>query len=413
MQKPVGEGSATGDSAAHSDIFYFRNSKGEGIMQSSDIQRLFRERGRKMVLKEGDVLFCQGEASDAVYFVIGGRLDVYAAQGSSEPVRINTVEAGEMVGELGAITRQQRTATLKAASQVELLSIATPDFRALLSDSLSLVEAMTLTNREHLMDADKARIQFGASNRQMQKRVARLGEEKEQLQELLQLREELEAMVVHDLRNPLNTVIMALGLVERMKDDVRDPETFTLAMRLAKGAANRMNKLIATLLDIARLEAGKLALNITEFDLAPLLGEVIEMEQASVTKPVEMVAPTSPGLMVKADREVLWRVVSNLIGNALKFAPASSRIEVTAQRLKDKTLRINVIDAGPGIPEGERERIFEKFTRIKDTERGSYSGMGLGLTFCRMAVEAHGGSIWVEEGPSGIGSCFSVQLPQD
>ena len=151
-------------------------------MQSSDIQRLFRERGRKMVLKEGDVLFCQGEASDAVYFVIGGRLDVYAAQGSSEPVRINTVEAGEMVGELGAITRQQRTATLKAASQVELLSIATPDFRALLSDSLSLVEAMTLTNREHLMDADKARIQFGASNRQMQKRVARLGEEKEQLQ---------------------------------------------------------------------------------------------------------------------------------------------------------------------------------------------------------------------------------------
>ena len=69
-------------------------------MQSSDIQRLFRERGRKMVLKEGDVLFCQGEASDAVYFVIGGRLDVYAAQGSSEPVRINTVEAGEMVGEL-------------------------------------------------------------------------------------------------------------------------------------------------------------------------------------------------------------------------------------------------------------------------------------------------------------------------
>jgi signal transduction histidine kinase len=382
-------------------------------MQSSDIQRLFREHGRKMVLKEGDVLFCQGEESDAVYFVIGGRLDVYAAQGSSEPVRINTIEAGEMVGELGAITRQQRTATLKAASQVELLFIATPAFRALMSDRLSLVEAMTLTNREHLMDADKARIQFGASNRQMQKRVARLGEETEQLQELLQLREELEAMVVHDLRNLLNTVIMALGLVERMKDDVRDPETFTLAMRLAKGAANRMNKLIATLLDIARLEAGKLVLNITEFDLAPLLGEVIEMEQSSVAKPVEIVAPTLPGLMVKADREVLWRVVSNLIGNALKFAPASSRIEVTAQSLKDKTLRINVIDAGPGIPEGERERIFEKFTRIKDTERGSYSGMGLGLTFCRMAVEAHGGSIWVEEGPSGIGSCFSVQLPQD
>ena len=146
-------------------------------MQSSDIQRLFHEHGRKVVLQEGDVLFCQGEESDAVYFVAGGRLGVFAAQSSSEDVQINTIEAGEMVGELGAITRHPRTATLKAASpRVELLSIATPDFRALLSDSLSLVEAMTLTNREHLMDADRARINRNLQP-SMRKRVASLGQE--------------------------------------------------------------------------------------------------------------------------------------------------------------------------------------------------------------------------------------------
>jgi len=383
-------------------------------MQSSDIQRLFHEHGRKVVLQEGDVLFCQGEESDAVYFVAGGRLGVFAAQSSSEDVQINTIEAGEMVGELGAITRHPRTATLKAASpRVELLSIATPDFRALLSDSLSLVEAMTLTNREHLMDADRARIQFGTSNLQMRKRVASLGQEKAQLQELLQLREELEAMVVHDLRNPLNTVIMALGLVERMKDEVKDPETFALAMRLAKGAANRMNRLIATLLDIARLEAGKLALSIAQVDLNTLFEEVIEMEKAGVTKSVEIKAAAVPGLTVKADREVLWRVMSNLLGNALKFAPEASTIVVEAQRGDDRKILISVTDAGPGIPEGERERIFEKFTRVKNADGGAYSGTGLGLTFCRMAVEAHGGCIWVEEGPSGVGSRFRFQLPQD
>lgn len=383
-------------------------------MQSSDIQRLFREHGRNVVLQEGDVLFRQGDASDAVYLVAGGRLGVYAAQGSSEDVQINMIEAGEMVGELGAITRQARTATLKAASpRVELLSIPTPDFRALLSDSLSLVEAMTLTNREHLMDADRARIQFGTSNLQMQKRVASLGQEKEQLQELLQLREELEAMVVHDLRNPLNTVIMALGLVERVKDEVGDPETFALAMRLAKGAANRMNKMIATLLDIARLEAGKLTLNITPFDLNTLFEEVIEMEKAGVMKSVEITATASPGLTVKADREVFWRVMSNLLGNALKFAPEASSIAIAARRGEDRALLVSITDAGPGIPEGERERIFEKFTRVKNADRGAYSGTGLGLTFCRMAVEAHGGSIGVEEGPSGVGSRFRFRLPQD
>ncbi|MFA5284924.1 MAG: ATP-binding protein [Smithellaceae bacterium] len=382
-------------------------------MDSSDISRLFREHGTEVILETGDVLFRQGDASDAVFYVLSGNLTVHASEGASDPLQINTIETGGVVGELGAITRHPRSATLIAASRVLLSCIPTSDFRALLADSLSLVEAMTLTNREHLITADMARIQYGNAHRQMQKRVTSLGEEKEQLQELLRLREELEAMVVHDLRNPLNSVMMALNLLERMKDEVKDPVSFTLAIRLANGAAKRMNQLIATLLDIARLEAGKLVLNITEFDLSVLFRDLIEMEQTWVKKEVEIVTQTQPGLMVRADRDVLWRVMTNLLDNALKFAPPASTIEITAQAMDNRTVRIRVMDAGPGVPPEERERIFEKFTRIRDAEHRNYGGTGLGLTFCRMAVEAHGGSIHVGAGPSGGGSCFSIQLPQD
>lgn len=382
-------------------------------MDSSDISRLFREHGTEVILETGDVLFRQGDASDAVFYVLSGNLTVHASEGASDPLQINTIETGGVVGELGAITRHPRSATLIAASRVLLSCIPTSDFRALLADSLSLVEAMTLTNREHLITADMARIQYGNAHRQMQKRVTSLGEEKEQLQELLRLREELEAMVVHDLRNPLNSVMMALNLLERMKDEVKDPVSFTLAIRLANGAAKRMNQLIATLLDIARLEAGKLVLNITEFDLSVLFRDLIEMEQTWVKKEVEIVTQTQPGLMVRADRDVLWRVMTNLLDNALKFAPPASTIEITAQAMDNRTVRIRVMDAGPGVPPEERERIFEKFTQIRDAEHRNYGGTGLGLTFCRMAVEAHGGSIHVGAGPSGGGSCFSIQLPQD
>ncbi|MEN6360312.1 MAG: ATP-binding protein, partial [Smithella sp.] len=160
-------------------------------------------------------------------------------------------------------------------------------------------------------------------------------------------------------------------------------------------------------------EAGKLVLNITEFDLSILFRDLIEMEQTWVKKEVEIVTQTQPGLMVRADRDVLWRVMANLLDNALKFAPSESSIEITAQAMENRTVRIRVMDAGPGVPPEERKRIFEKFTRIRDAEHRNYGGTGLGLTFCRMAVEAHGGSIHVGAGPSGGGSCFSIQLPQD
>jgi len=127
---------------------------------------------------------------------------------------------------------------------------------------------------------------------------------------------------------------------------------------------------------------------------------------------IEIVTQTPPGLMVNADRDLLWRVVVNLLDNAIKYAPEKSKIEVAACSMDNKTVRISVTDAGPGIPPADRLRIFEKFTRVNDAEHMARKGTGLGLTFCRMAVEAHGGSIWIDAGTSGVGCCIHVELPQ-
>lgn len=377
-----------------------------------DINQLFLDHGEKVTLETGDVLFRQGDASDNVYLLKSGILNVYVASEKSSPVLVNSVAEGSLVGELGAITRHPRTATIIAGARAVLFCLSTSQFRTYLADNLAMVETMTLTNREHLISADTNRVHFENTFQQMQKRVASLGEEKEQLTELLRLREELEAMVVHDLRNPLNSIVIALSLLEPLKDQVQDKDGFLLLLRLARGGTQRMLNLISALLDIARLESGMLALNFSEFDLSSMIDEVIATQQALVTvSSIELISRMSSGLRVRADRDVLVRVLANLLDNAIKFAPRSSSIAVAAGLLEDGTVRITVTDEGPGIPPEDRERIFEKFTRVKDAEHQRRSGTGLGLTFCRMAVEAHGGSIRVEEGPSGAGSCFVVHLP--
>jgi signal transduction histidine kinase len=105
----------------------------------------------------------------------------------------------------------------------------------------------------------------------------------------------------------------------------------------------------------------------------------------------------------------MQRVLINLLDNAFKFTPRGGHVHIQVESESD-AIRLRVIDTGPGIPVEERRRIFEKFTQVKG-HRGSRTGTGLGLAFCQMAVEGHGGRIWVEDGPGGEGSCFVLTMP--
>ena len=151
-----------------------------------------------------------------------------------------------------------------------------------------------------------------------------------------------------------------------------------------------------------------MTLQIERIDVGAVIADVLDVEQQLAEQKhiaLEARLSTEP-LVAQADREVLQRVLINLVDNALKFAPQQGQVWIEGRALaEDAGVQIAVVDTGPGVPVEERERIFEKFTRVRG-QAPVRRGVGLGLTFCQMAVEAHGGQIWIEDGPGGRGSRF-------
>jgi len=227
-----------------------------------------------------------------------------------------------------------------------------------------------------------------------------------QLEELEALKETLSQTLVHDLKNPLAAVLGNLELIER-----RVEEPVLNLVRRSKAAAWRMHQMILNLLDVAALEEGKILLHPESVDAAGLARKAcLEMEAAAVPRGVTLsVDAGADRNEVRGDPTILRRVFDNLLGNALEHSPQGGRILVNVVSC-DEGVEITVADQGPGVPEAFRERIFEKFQRLENRKTVPGANRGLGLTFCRLAVEAHGGTIWVDDAPGG-GARFRALLP--
>ncbi|HEX8171244.1 MAG TPA: HAMP domain-containing sensor histidine kinase [Thermoanaerobaculia bacterium] len=223
-------------------------------------------------------------------------------------------------------------------------------------------------------------------------------------QQAVRAREEVLAIVSHDLRNPLSAVTLGASMLHMSdtlsSDDREQIETIAVSAR-------RMDRLIADLLDVTRLEGGKrLPIEPAPVTAAELLGEAEELfrAQASVaTVSIDYEAHRVPP--VHADRHRILQVLSNLIGNSLKFTPPGGRITVRAEARESEVL-FTVSDTGPGIPKENLNDIFSPYWQAKRAER---LGAGLGLPIAKGIVEAHGGRIWVESEP-GRGTRFHFTL---
>jgi len=182
-------------------------------------------------------------------------------------------------------------------------------------------------------------------------------------------------------------------------------------MAAAKSASGRMQLLVDSLLDVARLEAGQDQFKFTETRIDPIVeravGRVSPTLQISDIAVSISVGDNVPSLVI--DEEKIDRVLTNLIDNAIKYTPSGGKITVQAKR-ENAHIQISVNDTGPGIPAQERKRIFERFAQVPG-DQPRHRGFGLGLTFCQLAVEGHGGRIWVEPGDNDIGSKFIFTLP--
>jgi len=225
-----------------------------------------------------------------------------------------------------------------------------------------------------------------------------------ELHRLQQLRDNLTHMIVHDLRSPLTGVMGTYDLLA-MEENLSEPSAKML--ELSKPALRHMLEMINSLLDVSKIEAGQLQPNLCTCDLIALAREASAVLASVGGERKVAVESAVGGLVVSLDRDLIARVLHNLLGNALKFTGDTGEVKIRIARESDR-VRVSVIDNGPGIPPEYHERIFEKFGQVQsDRPR---VGTGLGLSFCRLAVEAHGGKIGVTS-EVGKGSTFWFELP--
>jgi two-component system, sensor histidine kinase len=230
-----------------------------------------------------------------------------------------------------------------------------------------------------------------------------------QAQRAIRERNDLVAVVSHDLRDPLSTIGIGASLL--LEAPPSGPGYAALVRRQAESihrSVQRMTTIIQELLLAEKLESGQVILHHEELRLGQLVGEVFDLlcslaKQKSLSFDTRVEHEES---VLSCDRSRLLQVLSNLVGNAIKFTPEAGRIELRAAADEHEAL-FEVSDSGPGIPAGDRERIFDRFWQARETAR---EGTGLGLFIAKGIVEAHGGRIWVESEP-GAGSTFRFTIP--
>lgn len=237
----------------------------------------------------------------------------------------------------------------------------------------------------------------------------RLEENHRQLQEMAEVKDNLVQMLVHDLKSPLASAMGYMELLGR-KGGESFSERHLRYLQNAYTSCKDVLRMTTTMLDVTRMEKGTLALRRAPLDLPCLLREAaaeVEPLLALSGGTVKVDCDPAAATLV-ADQEILRRVLSNLLSNAVKYSPAGCRIRIEARPGNNGSVVLAVADSGKGIPPEEQEAIFQKYYQLP-AHRGM-GGAGIGLAFCRMAVEAHGGEIWVESAP-GQGSTFCCRLP--
>jgi PAS domain S-box-containing protein len=228
--------------------------------------------------------------------------------------------------------------------------------------------------------------------------------------EITETRNRLTEMIVHDLRSPLTAILSSLKILGGLESEELENPMVKQALSVAQRSCDQMLGLVNSLLDIAKLETGQILLTLDVLDFKTLCNDLIETYIPAANElgimlscDIEEEVPQYEG-----DEEKIRRVLLNLLDNALRFTPPGGQVRITS-KCENEAIVISVSDTGPGIPSEYREKIFDRFVQVPgSTGRGL--GTGLGLSFAKLTVEAHGGEIWVEDNPEG-GSIFLIKLP--
>jgi len=309
------------------------------------------------------------------------------------PLRQNIVNTlRELLQHKASLLEEKKAVALQATATMKLWVTITTAVALLLSLIVGIIYSRKLVGL-HVRLADA---------------YSTVQEHEQSLKRAIRARDEMVAVISHELKNPLTALGTGITLTQRLlpKDvalqNVRD------VLNRIQPSLHRMNRLIADLLDITRIEARTLRVKPASTDLAATVAEVIHTyESLALDKSIELKAEiTTDAQAIFGDKDRVAQVLSNLVHNAIKFTLEGGKITVRATRVGEK-VQIQVVDTGKGIPPEYLPLIFDRFWQAKDT---AYMGTGLGLAIAKGLVEALGGKIWVES-KAGEGSTFTFTLP--
>jgi signal transduction histidine kinase len=238
-----------------------------------------------------------------------------------------------------------------------------------------------------------------------------LQQSNDRLRDVEALRDSLVHMIIHDLRNPLTAIVNFAHFLETAEGGNLSEKGRGYVGYIIK-SSDFLTEMCSSMLDVSKMESGQMQLKLADCDLGAIAGEVVSRLAAlKGERQIALALPAQP-VLLRGDAQLLSRLLQNLVGNALKFVPvATGRIDIALESGGGR-VRCTVRDNGPGIPREHQQKVFDKFWQGEAREQGFKYSSGLGLTFCKMVVEAHGGKIGVES-EVGAGSTFWFELPQE
>ncbi|MEB3338662.1 MAG: response regulator [Leptolyngbyaceae bacterium] len=239
--------------------------------------------------------------------------------------------------------------------------------------------------------------------------MLRIKQQYDNVQELLQLREDMVNMILHDLRNPIASILLSTELLRRYASAL-PPEEQQQKLDEISMSTQQLRSLVDDLLLRGKLESGKLTLNRTDIDLYDLCESAIAgLTEIAAQKNLQLTLNLlkTDNRKINVDPSLFRRVIDNLLSNAIKFSPPNSQITLVADYVGERGARIQVADLGPGVKDSLRQSIFEKY-EIGTLMKG-INQIGLGLAFCKIVIEAHGGRIAVEDNAP-RGSVFTIEI---
>jgi signal transduction histidine kinase len=331
--------------------------------------------------------------------VISGRQALAAVERDPPDLILLDISMSEMNG-------YELCARLKARPELEDIPVI---FLTALSDVADKVKAFEVGGIDYItkpfqVEEVRARVHTHLTLRRAN---AELAQSYRHLQALEKLRNDLVHMVVHDMRSPLMALQGHLKLLEegvgpKLEDEAKQD------LFAASFAARALTRMANDLLDVSRLEEGKMPLERSLLDLRAV-AQRVALEFAALDRERAIAVDAAGQVMVDCDGELVRRVLENLVSNAIKHTPAGEQLDIVVQALGGK-VRVAVADRGAGVPLDARRRIFDKFVTMSARSDPGHHSVGLGLAFCKLAVEAHGGTIGVEDFEP-HGSVFWFELP--